>query len=88
MPEKVSVSFVPSSSIPYSMDSDKTSKLCVTETLTSLEASIGELSLTDLSFLSLLEDARKLFSSGLDKIACTDCMKAAYTAARYVCPSR
>lgn len=54
-------------------------ELCVTQTLNNLEKTVGKLSLTDLNIDTLNQDAEALFSSNLTELACTSCMKTAYT---------
>jgi len=56
------------------------SKLCVTETLQSLEDIVGKLSLTDLDIGTLVGDFTKVVS-GAANLACTNCVKAAFNLA-------
>ena len=56
--------------------------LCATQTITNLESIVGQLTLDDLSFFNLLEDAQKLIASGISSFACTGCLKEAFSIAR------
>ncbi|TFK44824.1 hypothetical protein BDQ12DRAFT_717973 [Crucibulum laeve] len=61
-------------------------KLCVTQTLNSLESVIGKLTLDDLSFFDLVGDIQKLLSSDLPNLACTSCTKEAFTIVQQAFP--
>jgi len=61
---------------------DKTNNLCVSDTFSAVEQVIGTLQISDLSFLNIIDDAKKLITTGIKDLACTDCTKAAYTLAR------
>ncbi|KAF9447198.1 hypothetical protein P691DRAFT_760996 [Macrolepiota fuliginosa MF-IS2] len=54
-------------------------ELCVTQTLNNLEKAVGQLSLNDLNIDTINQDAQTLLTSNLTDLACTSCMKAAYT---------
>ncbi|ESK97040.1 hypothetical protein Moror_6397 [Moniliophthora roreri MCA 2997] len=62
-------------------------QFCATQTLDNLSKVIGGLNFDDLSFLDLFADARRLVQSGAQSLACTDCMKEAFTIARSDFPS-
>jgi hypothetical protein len=54
-----------------------TNQLCVSETLTSLEALVGKLSFSDLNVASAFGDFQKILV-GAKNLACTGCTKAAF----------
>jgi intracellular sulfur oxidation DsrE/DsrF family protein len=56
--------------------------------VTNLESVIGQLGLDDLSFMNLLDDAKQLLDSGIQQVACTNCIKEAYTIARQDFPDQ
>jgi len=58
---------------------DTANQLCVTQTLVNLESVVGQLSLDDLSFFNLFDDVGKLLASGISDLACTSCVKEAFT---------
>ncbi|KAF5370757.1 hypothetical protein D9758_001968 [Tetrapyrgos nigripes] len=66
---------------------DNSEQLCLTELLTSVESVIGGLSLNDLSFLNLMGDVQQLLSSGLQNLACSNCVKAGFSVAAENFPS-
>ncbi|THV02374.1 hypothetical protein K435DRAFT_963108 [Dendrothele bispora CBS 962.96] len=66
---------------------DSTNQMCITEMLTNLDSIIGGLSLDDLSFVNLMNDVRQLLASGVQKMACTSCVKAGFSIAQQAFPS-
>jgi len=55
--------------------------------LSNLESVIGGLSLNDLSFVNLMGDVRQLLASGVQNMACTNCVKAGFSLAQQAFPS-
>ncbi|KAK7472754.1 hypothetical protein VKT23_000864 [Stygiomarasmius scandens] len=66
---------------------DSSNQMCVTEMLSNLESVIGGLSLNDLSFVNLMGDVRQLLASGVQNMACTNCVKAGFSLAQQAFPS-
>lgn len=62
-------------------NSDATSQFCVTETLTNVESAVGQLNLSSLNFLNIMDDVRALLTLNLPSLACTNCTKEAFTIA-------
>ncbi|KAK0212785.1 hypothetical protein DFS33DRAFT_1392211 [Desarmillaria ectypa] len=61
-------------------------EFCATKTLSDLETVIGQLTLDDLSFFNITDDAQKLIQSGVENLACTSCIKEGFTLAREAFP--
>lgn len=61
------------------MYSDGTNQLCVPETLSAVQSIVGAISLNGLNLTTVLSDAQNLASSDYKNIACTACIKEAYT---------
>ncbi|KAJ7703073.1 hypothetical protein B0H17DRAFT_1041504 [Mycena rosella] len=59
---------------------DASNKLCVTETLQSLEDIVGKMTVADLNIATLVADFQKLVA-GAANLACTNCTKAAISLA-------
>ncbi|KJA28997.1 hypothetical protein HYPSUDRAFT_33483 [Hypholoma sublateritium FD-334 SS-4] len=65
---------------------DGANTLCVPQTITNLQSIIGNLSVADLSWDTIVADANEIASSDNQNLACTSCTKQAYTLAANVFP--
>jgi hypothetical protein len=65
---------------------DSANQLCATQTLNNLEGVVGQLSVDDLSWDILQARLQQLLAANLPNLACTGCMKEAYTIASSAFP--
>ncbi|KAF9066149.1 hypothetical protein BDP27DRAFT_1050422 [Rhodocollybia butyracea] len=69
------------------LQDDTSNQLCAVQALNNLSSVVGQLNVSDITFLNLFTDAQALFANGVQNIACSDCMKESFSIAKTNFPS-
>jgi hypothetical protein len=69
------------------LQDDTTNQLCAVGTLNNISSAVGQLNISDITFLNLFTDAESLFANGVQNIVCSDCMKESFSIAKTNFPS-